>query len=240
MPVRQIVAWWRTLDRKDRWSLVTGTLQAVATLGMFLVAIVGIWKVTPIITYQVQQQEVQAERASAQRFAGTPTDVFVADALNWWTGQVQSFKRIIEVTGAGAARDRKVAFKLVKSGGTSIAPGVAPDLLVVTVTDRQGKAESITVPVNEQAMSPSQYLQCRINQGAFAGLGPGKREKAEVAVERYINRYMLPRVPPARVKPDASLKQLHAEMQLHQHQREEALEHLKGLKGTLDAVMREN
>jgi hypothetical protein len=49
--MRQIVAWWRALDRKDRWSLITGSLQAAATIGMFLVALVGIWKVTPIITY---------------------------------------------------------------------------------------------------------------------------------------------------------------------------------------------
>lgn len=238
MPVRQIIAWWRALDRKDRWNLITGSLQAAATIGMFLVALIGIWKVTPIITYQVQQQEVQAERAKVQPLTGSQTDVFVADALNWWIGQVQSFKRIIEVTGAGAPKDSRVAFKLVKSGGTSIAPGVAPDLLVVTVTDRQGKAESITVPVNEHAMSPSQYLQCRINQGAFAGLGAGKREEAEVAVERYINRHMLPKVPPARVKADATLKQVHAEVQLHQHRREEALEHLRGLKGVLDAVMK--
>ena len=237
--MRQVVAWWRALDRKDRWSLIAGSLQAAATLGMFLVALVGIWKVTPIITYQVQQQEVQAKRESVQPSSGSLTDVFATDALNWWAGQVKSFRRIIEVTGAGATRDKKVAFQLVKSGAGSIAPGVAPDLVVVTITDRQGKVESISVPVNENAMSPSQYLQCRINQGVFAGLEGGKREKAEVAVQRYINRYMLPRVPPARVEPGASLRKLHEEMQRNQHQREEALERLKGLKSMLDTVMRE-
>ena len=206
---------------------------------MFIVALVGIWKVTPIITYQVQQQEVQAKRESVQSSSGSLTDVFATDALNWWSGQVQSFSRIIEVTGPGAPRDKKVAFQLVKSGAASIAPGVAPDLVVVTITDRQGKVESVSVPVNENAMSPSQYLQCRINQGVFAGLGPGKRERAQVAVERYINRYMLPRVPPARVEPGVSLRKLHDEIQRNQHQREEALEHLKGLKSMLDAVMRE-
>jgi len=232
-------AWWRGLDRKDRWALVTGSLQAAATLGMFFVALVGIWKVTPIITYQVQQQEVQAERASAQALTGSLTDIFAADALNWWIGQVDSFQRIVEVTGPSAPRDKKVAFQLVAAGASSIAPGPAPDLLHVTVTDRQGQVESIKVAVNEHAMSPSQYLQCRINQGVFAGLGAGKREKAEIAVERYIHRYMLPRVPPVHVEAGTSLKKLHDEIRRHQHQREEALVHLKGLKTMLDAAMPE-
>lgn len=219
--------------------MVSSTLQAAATWGMFFVALVGIWKVTPIITYQVQQQEARAERASAQELAGSLTDIFAADATNWWAGQVDGFRRIIEVTRPGAPRDRKVAFELVRGGAESIAQSVTPDLLLVTVTDAQGKTESIKVAVNEQAMSPSQYLQCRINQGVFAGLEAGKRERAEVAVERYIHRYMLPRVPPAHVERDASLTQLHDELQRYQHQREEALEHLKGLKAALDAVMRE-
>lgn len=235
-----LATWWKGLDRKDRWALVSSTLQAAATWGMFFVALVGIWKVTPIITYQIQQQEVQAERARVQEFAGSVTDVFAADALNWWSGQVRSFQRIIAVTGSGAPGDKKVAFELVEAGATSIAPGVTPDLLHVTVTDRQGQVESIKVAVNEHAMSPAQYLQCRINQGVLAGLGAGKREKAEVAVERYIHRYMLPRVPPAHVEADASLKQLHDEIQRYQHQREEALEHLTGLKAMLDSVMRDD
>jgi len=234
-----LVTWWKGLDRKDRWVLVSNSLQAAATWGMFFVALIGIWKVTPIITYQVQQQEAQAERANAQQFAGSVTDIFAADALNWWTGQVNSFQRIIEVTRPGAPRDKKVAFELKAGGAESIAPGVAPDLLLVSVTDPQGKTESIKVAVNEHAMSPAQYLQCRINQGAFAGLGAGQREKAEVAVERYIHRYMLPRVPPAHVESGTSLRQLHDELQRYQHQREEALEHLRGLKATLDAVVRE-
>ena len=235
-----MATWWKGLDRKDRWGLVSSSLQAAATWGMFFVALVGIWKVTPIITYQVQQQQVQSERASAQEFAGSLTDIFARDALKWWTGEVRSFQRIIDVTGPGAPRDQKVAFELVKAGAASIAPGVTPDLLVVTVTGRQGQVESIKVAVNEHAMSPAQYLQYRINKGVFAGLGAGKREKAEVAVERYIHRYMLPRVPPAHVEADASLRELHDEIQRNQHQREEALEHLTGLKAMLDALMRDD
>lgn len=231
--------WWKALDRKDRWLLVSGSLQAAATWGMFVVALVGIWKVTPIITYQVQRQESQAEQESAQQLDGTPTDIFAADALKWWTGQVDSFRRIIEVTGSSAPRDKKVAFELIEGGAASIAPGVTPDLLVVTLTDRQGRVESIKVAVNEHAMSPSQYLQRRINQGFFASLGPKDQKKAEVAVERYIHRHMLPRVPPAHVEPGASLKQLHDEIRRDQHLREQALKRLEGLKTMLDDAMGE-
>jgi len=231
--------WWKALDRKDRWLLVSGSLQAAATWGMFLVAVVGIWKVTPIITYQVQRQESQAEQESLQQLDGTLTDIFSADALKWWTAQVHSFRRIIEVTGTSAPRDKKVVFELIEGGAGSIAPGVRPDLLVVTLTDRQGRVESIKVAVNEHAMSPSQYLQRRINQGFFASLSPENRKKAEVAVERYIHRHMLPRVPPAHVEAGASLKQLHDEIKRDQHLREQALKRLAGLKTMLDDAMGE-
>ena len=112
--------WWKGLDRKDRWSLVSGSLQAAATWGMFFVALVGIWKVTPIITYQVQRQESQAEQESAQQLDGSPTDIFAADALKWWMAQVHSFRRIIEVTGSSAPRDKKVAFELIQGGAGRI------------------------------------------------------------------------------------------------------------------------
>ena len=230
---------WKELGTKEHWLLVTAAIQAAATIGTFLVALVGIWKVTPIITYQVQQQEAQAAR-TAQVVAGdTVTDRFAADAVNWWSAQVASYQRVLDLTGARAPRDRKVTFEIIAAGATAIAPGVTPDLLVVTSAGRGGASETISVPGNEHAMSPSQYLQCRVNQGVFAGLEGDKRAKVETAVERYIHRHMVPRVPAAHVESEMSLKELHDEIALHQNQRVETLQHVLGLKEMLDGVVRE-
>ena len=234
---------WKDLGTKDRWQLVASALQAVATVGTFCVAVVGIWKVTPIITYQVQQQEAQAERATRTIVppvvGETVTDRFAGDAVSWWAAQVASYQRILDVTGPTAPRASKVSFQVIVGGATTIAPGVTPDMLVVTVTGPGGEIESIKVPANEHAMSPAQYLQCRVNQGVFAELDATKRTAVEVAVQRYIHRHMVPRVPPVNVQPDMSLKQLHDEISLHQGQRVEALQHLLGLRDMLDGVMRE-
>jgi len=230
---------WKELGTKDHWLLVTSAIQAAATIGTFLVALIGIWKVTPIITYQVQQQEAQAQRATQAVTGDSVTDRFTADAANWWSAQVGSYERILALTGPGAPRDRKITFEIIPGGATAIAPGVKVDLLVVTATARSGPVETVKVPVNENAMSPSQYLQCRINQGVFAGLDSAKRSKVETALERYIHRHMVPRVPAAHVESDMSLKQLHDEIALHQGQRVESLQHLLGLKELLDGVMRE-
>ena len=54
---------WKEISLKDRWIMVAATLQALAAVGTFLVALVGIWKVAPIITYQVQQVARQEEKA---------------------------------------------------------------------------------------------------------------------------------------------------------------------------------
>jgi len=230
---------WKELGTKEHWLLVTAAIQAAATIGTFLVALVGIWKVTPIITYQVQQQEAQAQRAAQAVVGDTITDRFAADAVNWWSAQVASYQRILDLTGPGAPRDRKVSFEIIPGGATAIAPGVTPDLLVVTSTGRGGASETISVPVNEHAMTPSQYLQCRVNQGVFAGLVGEKRVKVETAVERYIHRHMVPRVPAAHVESDMSRKELHDEIAVHQNQRVETLQHVLGLKEMLDGVMRD-
>lgn len=134
---------WKDLDYQGRVSVLTSGVQAAATFGMFLVAIIGIWKVTPIITYQVQQ------------------------------------------------------------------------------------------------MQPSQYIQFKVNQGAFEDLPDAQRQRVEIAVERYVNRVMVPVVPPLMVRPDMSLKELHSEISSTRHHREDALRHIKRLQEVITAAMEE-
>ena len=43
---------WSDLKTSERWSIFVGAVQASATLGMFAVAVYGLTKVGPIITYQ--------------------------------------------------------------------------------------------------------------------------------------------------------------------------------------------
>ncbi len=84
---------WKQLDFKDRWSLATSALQAAATFAMLIVAIVGIWKVTPIITYQVQQQQSEL----AQMVPEPNTDPLVVDALAWWTKQLRGYRGVVNL-----------------------------------------------------------------------------------------------------------------------------------------------
>ena len=227
---------WNELEFKDRWSLVTSGLQAMATLGTFLVALIGVWKVAPIITYQVQQQEERFVATQAGMTEEVLEEPLVRDAFVWWSEKIDSYQRIIELTHSSAHRGSKVSFEIRTDGGTAIAPGVKPDLLVITAISRDGKREVVSVPVNEDAMSPSQYLRFKLNAGVFAELPSSECERAEVAVERYINRDMVPKVPPLIVRPDMSLMQLHEEVALNQHHREEALRNIVGLDEVLCAA----
>lgn len=229
---------WKQLEFKDRWSLVTGGLQAAATAGMFVVTLIGVWKVAPIITYQIQQQEFEVAQAQPGLMLEAVSDPFVIDALAWWTGQVQSHRRIVELTGAPGRAGGKVSFEIRAGGGTAIAPGMKPDLLVVTAAGPGGKKEVVTVPVNKNAMSPSQYVRFKLNHGAFATLPKDERRKVEIAIERYINRGMVPKVPPLYVRPDMSLEQLQTEIAMNQHHREEALRHIAGLQEVLSSATR--
>jgi hypothetical protein len=227
---------WKDLDFRDRVSVMTSGVQAAATFGMFLVAIIGIWKVTPIITYQVQQQE----SALAEIAVEPSTHPLVLDALSWWGGHLQCYDRLVEILGDAEDGDPVVSFEVLAAAGAEIVPGIRPDLLVVNVVDAAGKQEKISVPVNRNAMPPSQYIRFKVNQGAFASLPEGQRQNVEIAIQRYINRVMVPVVPPLIVRADMSLQELRFEIAATKHHREEALRHIKGLQEVLTAAMRES
>ena len=192
---------------------------------------------TPIITYQIQQQQVETRRAAAKLNADTPTGRFVADAHAWWNAQVASYQRIIELTDAENTQRSKVSYQVISGGGVEIATGLRPDLLVVTALGAAGEKETVSVPVNENPMSPSQYLQCKVNRGFFSKLDPAQRLRVDTAVARYLHEYMLPRAAPAFVRPGMTLRQLHDEVSLQQSQRQRALQHIQALKGVLDEAL---
>ncbi len=223
---------WKELPTKDRSILIAAWLQASATIGMFVVALIGIWQVTPIITYQIQQQ-AEAQRTASKPTENTVTGRFVADAFNWWRAQSASYRRIVELTSTASAQSTTVSYQVIVGGGTEVVAGMRPDLLVVTATTAAGDKEMVSVPVNENAMSPSQYLQCKVNQGYFTEFAPLQRQRVETAVSRYLHEYMLPKAPPAFVRAGMSIRQLHDEVSLHQDEREKALEHIQALGNVL-------
>jgi hypothetical protein len=227
---------WKDLEYRERMSLVTSSLQASATFGMFLVALIGIWKVTPIITYQVQQQESEVAQIAVEPH----TDPLVVDALGWWSGHMRDYRRLVEILGEAEEKGLDASFDILQAAGSEIVPGVRPDLLVVSAVDSKGEQEVISVPVNENAMAPSQYIRYRVNQGAFASLPDAQRRSVEIAVERYINRVMVPVVPPLIVRADMSLEELRFEISMTRHHREEALRHIKGLEEIVTAAMRQS
>ncbi len=225
---------WKDLEYRERVSLMTSGIQALATFGMFLVALIGIWKVTPIITYQVQQQESELAQIAVEPH----TDPLVVDALSWWTGHMRNYHRLVEIFGEAEDDGLDVSFEILPAAGKEIAPGIRPDLLVVRTVGRAGEQEVISIPVNENAMAPSQYIRYKVNQGAFASLPDSSRKDVEIAIERYINRVMVPVVPPLIVRADMSLQELRFELLMTKHHREEALRHIKGLEEVVSAAMR--
>ena len=229
---------WKDLEYKERWKLIVETLQATATVGTFLVAMIGVWKVVPIITYQIERQEAKTEISTEIQHNGV-TARFMQNVHDWWTGQVKSYQRIMELIEKSSKEGWKVSFEVADQGGSSIVPEMTPDLLIVRATDAAGKKEVVKVPVNDKAMTLSQYIQCQINQGALSELEAGKREQVEIAVGRYLHSYMLPRVSPAYVEPDMSLQKLHDEIALQQQRREDAIKQIRALSSIMKATMDE-
>ena len=235
------------LKTRQRIGLIAIVVQASATVGMLIVALIGITQVAPIITYQTyqieQKQEEEAEKKAQQEEAALETklpkhsvvvDRFVNDVLGWWTNQVESYQQIMD---AIKNKDKKVTFKVVGGKPGSSEAMSTPDFLIVTATSAAGKKQVIKVAVNEGAMNPNQYIQCKINQGLLFDMVEPEREKAEIAISRYINEGMVNKVPPAYVQPDMTLKQVHEAISYQQAQRVEAIAQIRALHGVIEAAL---
>ena len=136
--------WWKELKSSERWGISVATLQALATFGMFIVTLIGIWKVTPIITYQTYQIEQKQEKEEAAKEL-TPLDTkmpkhspsadrFVNDVLNWWTSQVESYQKIMDLIKAKDTQKLKISFRVIESTSKETDATPSPDFLVITAT----------------------------------------------------------------------------------------------------------
>ena len=112
-----------------------------------------------------------------------------------------------------------------------------PIAIEVNATDSTGKKQVVKVAVNEKAMNPTQYIQCKINQGTLYDMTATDRHKAEIAITRYIHQGMVNKVPPAYVQSDMTLKQLREAISFHQAQRVEAIKQVRALQGVIDTAL---
>ena len=56
------MGWWSEIKANERLGLIAVIVQASATVGMLIVAIIGISQVAPIITYQTYQIEQKKKK----------------------------------------------------------------------------------------------------------------------------------------------------------------------------------
>lgn len=237
----------------ERWGLLVSGIQALATVGMFVVAVFGITKVAPIITYQTyqieqkqqkeeteKQQEKQPEVGLVERVPrhSPSADRFVKDVLDWWTHQVEGYQKIMDLIRNSAKQKTKITYRVVAAKQSKDEAIPSPDFLVVTATSATGKRQTIKVAVNERAMNPNQYIQCKINQGMLYDMAEPDRQRVEMAITRYINEGMVNKVPPAYVQSDMTLRQLDEAISYHQQQRVEAIRQIKALEGVIDASLK--
>ena len=229
---------WKELDYRDRWGLVVSTIQALATLGAFAVALISIWRVAPIITYQVEKQRAEQIPLALGETSGSDlARHFANDALEWWSPRVVAYGRIVELASGEAGRAWELSFDLQK--GVPVGEGpLTVDVLTVHAHHPRREDETIRVEVNEHAMQPGHYIQRQINGGFFDGLDRSQRRQVEVAVEHYSRNHILPRIPPPHIRADMSIEELAAEIALHQDDRETAARQIPGLVEVIEEASR--
>jgi hypothetical protein len=219
----------------ERMKFVVSAVQATATLGMFLVAMIGIWKVTPIITYQAAQIEEEKE-AAVEAGRLTPeqalADAFANDLLAWWSERVLCYERALELIQQANGTGMNVSCTVVASKAIN-----KPDYLVVKTRDASGVRDEVRAPVNSNALPPSRYIQRKLNAGAFSALSPEMRERVENAIARYMQERMLPELPPVYVNAGMSPEEIYRLISYDQGRREAALEHIRALREVINEAM---
>lgn len=231
---------WKTLGLQQRWTLVVLTIQATAALGTFVAAIVGVWSVSPIISYRIEQQErLRQTEDNAITLPDTHpvTARFVQDIYSWWEARVLSYERVLELLRAREELGLNLAYEILESPQLVGVDESVSDVLVLTATGRDGKAQVVEVPVNENAMPLTQYIQYKLNHGAFAELDLAKRQKVEAAVSQYMRFYMIPRVPPPYVGANMSFAEVEHEIDSSQKLRVDAMKHIQALNAVIEVAL---
>jgi hypothetical protein len=214
------------------------------------VAVYGLTKVAPIITYQTFQIEQKKEeqdkkeetkpKDNTQLVPKAPKyslsgERFVNDVLGWWTNQVESYQQVMDMIKKQGAK--KISFKVLEARERDGETIKSPDFLVVNATDASGKKQTVKVAVNERAMNPTQYIQCKINQGMLYDMAEPERKKVEIAITRYINSGVVGKTPPAYIQSDMSIQDVYEAISFHQAQRVQAIQHIRALNGVIEAAL---
>jgi len=225
---------WKSLEYKGGWTLIIATIQSIATLGTFIVALVGISRVTPLISYQIERQQDDESTKSILSLLQSEeaADKFVGEALGWLTVQVKNYQHIMDLIKRRDQRNLDVTYDIEESTTQNV-----PDILVVTAVNVDGKAEMVKVPINSKVMSPTQYIQQKINKGSFSSLDSRKRLKVENSITSYMKAHMQPKVPPPYIRLGMSLQQVYEEISYSQDHRNDTIKHIRALKGVIDEAM---
>lgn len=231
---------WRNLGLQQRWTLIVLTIQATAAAGTFVAALVGLYSVSPIITYRLEQQERSREAQARTVILPETTPVtarFVKDVYDWWTGRVESYQQILDMIQTGEEPGTETKFEIMRAEQIPGVPESTSDMLVVTGRAEDGSTRVVEAPINENAMPLTQYIQYKINHGAFSDLEGAQREQVEAAVARYMSFYMVPGVPPPYVGASASLDEIRSEIQSRQSARVDANKKIQALNAVIEVAM---
>jgi hypothetical protein len=230
---------WKDLDFSERWSLLVSTIQALATVGAFLVAAIGIWRVTPIITYQIERQKSEAlPEVGAAAPESALSSQFVNEVVGWWVPRVRAYARTVELIRTREQQGAQLSYELVLAPKAGPGELPQPDLLVVRAVRGARAPEVVTVPVNEQALRLGHFIQREVNRGAFAALEPETRQRVEHAVESYVRAHILPRTPPPHLRSGMTLDEIADEIAHHQDDRVNAARQIEGLREIIEGASR--
>lgn len=230
---------WKDLEFSERWSLLVSTVQALATVGAFLVAAVGIWRVAPIITYQIERQKSETlPQVGAAAPDSALSSRFVNEVVAWWVPRVRAYGRIVELIRTREQQGTDLTYDLVLAPKTGPGEVPQPDILVVRAVRGSRAPEVVTVAVNEQALRLGHFIQREVNRGAFAALDPDARERVERAVESYVQAHILPKTPPPHLRGGMTLDEIADEIAHHQDDRAHAARQIEGLREIIEAASR--
>ncbi|MDJ0790216.1 MAG: hypothetical protein QNK05_25760 [Myxococcota bacterium] len=229
---------WKDLDFKERWSLVAATIQATATLGAFAVALVGIWRVAPIITYQVEKQKADPVSVGLAPISGSPlARRFARQTLEWWNPRVADYARIVELIRTREDEGVEVDYELIP-GRPDGGQGSADLLVVASRRPGEEEEEVLRIEVNARALRLGHFVQREINRGFFQDLEPEVRKRVEVAVEHYAKTHVLPQIPPLHIREGMSLDQIAEEISHHQDDRVTAARQIPALVEIIEGAIR--
>jgi hypothetical protein len=202
-------------SKKALFDSFTGFVQAGASVGILIVAVLGLNTFAPLVAYQTETRRVEANLVASNEFT--------RDVIEWWAQQLRGYNGIMKEISSRQSTGADIVFRVAHSES-------GPDILILDARHPNAVSRRYAVIVNEDRPIRKRIAQIFTGE-LYLELYPTEQEKMRGVVDRFARSTgtLIDKLPAPHADERMELDQLSRSMFVHSTDRREALTQLRML-----------